>query len=63
MFLLLLACNGPEGQTFPDKVPGTPVAGAAEGLIHLPVGAPMGGFSGRCSLLGSSGKQDDRKSQ
>ena len=62
MFLLLLACNGPEGQTFPDKVPGTPVAGAAEGLIHLPVGAPLGGFSGRCSLLGSSGKQDDRKS-
>jgi neutral ceramidase len=62
MLLLLLACTGPEGHEFPDKVPGPPVAGAAEGLIDLPVGAPLGGYSSRCSLLGSDGKQDDRKS-
>ena len=62
MFLLAFACSGPEGHEFPDKIPGPPVAGAAEGLIHLPVGAPLGGYSSRCTLLGSDGKQDDRKS-
>ena len=62
MFLLALACTGPDGREFPEKVAGPPVAGAAEGLIHLPVGAPLGGYSSRCSLLGSDGKQDDRKS-
>ena len=62
--LVLMACDAdPETQTYPEKVAGVPMAGAAEGLIEVPVGAPMGGFSSRCKILGSSSKQDKRKSQ
>jgi neutral ceramidase len=62
--LTMLACSGPEPDSFvyPDKVPGAPVAGAAEGVVEIPVGAPMGGYSARCKLLGSASKQDNRKS-
>jgi len=62
--LVLMACDAaPQPQTYPDKVAGVPMAGAAEGLIEVPVGTPMGGFSSRCKILGSSSKQDKRKSQ
>ena len=40
---------------------GAPVAGVAEGPIDVPVGSPLGGYSNRCSYLGSASKVDRRK--
>lgn len=63
MLLLLFACNGtPDTYENPDRVAGTPQAGAAEVLIDVPMGAPMGGYSARCKILGSSSKVDNRLS-
>ena len=41
---------------------GTPVAGMAEGPLDLPMGAPLGGYTGRCNCFGNEGEVDDRKS-
>ena len=60
---LMLACNGDaETFTYADKVPGAPVAGAAEGVLDAPMGAPMGGYSSRCKILGHQSKPDKRLS-
>jgi len=65
-WLLLAACPSPE---FPpakhERVliePGPPVAGMAEGTLDFPMGAPMGGYSGRCRCLGGEGEVDNRDS-
>ena len=63
MLLLLAACNGdPESYENPLRVAGAPMAGAAEVLIDVPMGAPMGGYSARCKILGSASKHDNRLS-
>ncbi len=38
------------------------MAGVADGLIDFPMGTPLGGYSSRCSILGSSGRVDNRTS-
>lgn len=64
LLLSLLACDpNQDTRTYPEKVAGVPMAGAAESVVALPVGAPMGGYSSRCKILGSSSKQDRRHSQ
>jgi hypothetical protein len=60
--LTLLACDSAEERPLPLVVAGVPIAGAAEGTIDLPVGTPMGGFSGRAVYLGSDSKPDNRDS-
>jgi len=63
LLAVMLACNGdPEGYENPVKVPGTPIAGAAEGVLDAPMGAPMGGYSSRCKILGHESKPDKRLS-
>lgn len=64
LLLLLAACYQP-----PEAEPrepltvgaGSPIAGVAEGLLDLPVGAPLGGYSSRCNYLGGDSKVDQRK--
>ncbi len=53
---------GPGGVVWPDVVPGTPVAGAAEGFLRLPVGTPLSGYTARCTCL-IADPVDDRQSQ
>jgi neutral ceramidase len=66
VILALLACVGsgepPAFDGWPDIVPGPPVAGVAEGILDLPVGGPMGGYSSRCGYLGGDSAQDRRQS-
>jgi neutral ceramidase len=62
--LFLLGCPEPPS---PERTPlvltaGAPQAGAAEGNLDLPVGAPMGGYSSRCDYLGGDGEVDKRQS-
>ncbi|RME24461.1 MAG: hypothetical protein D6798_11195, partial [Deltaproteobacteria bacterium] len=64
-FLLLAGCN-PSPSTV-DRTPlvlqpSAPVAGMAQGVLDLPVGAPLGGYSSRCSYLGGSSRVDERQS-
>ncbi|MCK6505864.1 hypothetical protein L6R53_21165 [Myxococcota bacterium] len=62
--LLLAACDkapDPVARTPLTITGGAPVAGMAEGVLDLPVGAPLGGFSSRCNYLGGSSKVDNRK--
>jgi len=59
----LLACD----EDKPTRTPvvldaGAPMAGVADGLIDFPVGTPLGGYSSRCSILGSDGRVDKRTS-
>lgn len=63
VLLASIACDtAPEERTYPERVPGPLSAGAAESVIEVPLGAPMGGYSSRCKILGSSSKQDNRQS-
>lgn len=62
--LLLAACDTtaePVDRTPIQLVAGSPVAGMAAGVLDLPVGAPLGGYSARCGYLGGASKIDDRK--
>ena len=63
--LALIAACTPDGAPA-DRTPvyataGAPIAGMAEGILDLPVGAPLGGYSSRCSYLGGDSKIDNRK--
>lgn len=61
---LVLACYRPPAATERDPhqlAAGPPIAGVAEGVLDLPVGAPMGGYSSRCNYLGGSSRVDQRK--
>lgn len=58
--LLMLACSSVE-VAWPEVQPGAPLAGAAERTLDLPVGTPLGGFSARSTLLGSSSRPDPRR--
>ena len=60
--LFVLACGPAEERPLPPVVAGAPEVGASEGTIDLPVGTPMGGYSGRAVYLGSDGKPDNRDS-
>lgn len=65
LLLALLACDrgsDTEPEVLAPVVPGAPLAGAAEGLLRLPVGTPLGGFTSRCSCMGGSSGHDDRES-
>lgn len=64
--LLLLSCAGPEpvapiARGLPQVTPGAPTAGVAEGFADFPVGAPLGGYTGRCKCFGNDGEYDDRR--
>ncbi len=45
----------------PPIVPGVPTAGVAEGFLEVPVGAPLGGYTGRCKCFGGDGEYDNRR--
>lgn len=62
---LLMGCVGERPEFVSDHppiVPGSPVAGAAEGTLDLPVGVPLSAFSSRCGCLGGTSRVDDRDS-
>lgn len=64
--LLLLSCAptepvAPIARELPQVTPGTPTAGVAEGFADFPVGAPLGGYTGRCKCFGNDGEYDDRR--
>jgi neutral ceramidase len=54
--------EGEEELPPPDRVAGPPVAGMAEAYLDLPVGAPLGGYTGRCNCFGNEGEVDKRQS-
>jgi len=64
--VLLLGCpeepEGPPGPIWPVRGVGTLTAGAANGALDLPVGVPMGGFTGRDRALGDESGPDSRNS-
>lgn len=64
--LLLASCTTPGepvDREAPVLVPGPPVAGMAEIAIDFPMGAPMGGYTGRCRCFGGGTNEiDDRAS-
>ena len=63
---LLLACQSlpdPAARTPALIIEGAPVAGMAETVIDLPVGAPLGGYTGRCDCFGDEGEVDNRDSE
>lgn len=64
--LFLLACDTPAPESPPRGLaqiePGAPVAGMADGLLDFPVGAPLGGYTGRCNCFGNAGEVDKRQS-
>ena len=64
LFLSLLACVSDDytAPEYPAVTPGVPVAGAAEGVLALPVGTPLSGYTGRCDCLGDASRQDERQS-
>ena len=65
LYLLLAACGEPSApidRTALSITPGPPRAGVAERPIDFPVGAPLGGYSSRCSYLGGDGEVDKRQS-
>ena len=47
---------------YPDRVAGPPIAGMAEALLDLPIGVPLGGYTGRCNCFGNDGEVDKRGS-
>ena len=58
---MLLGCNGdiePTNRTVAQLQPGPPVAGVAEAPIDFPMGAPLGGYTGRCTCFGGDGVVD-----
>ncbi len=62
--LLLAGCDTttPPATRTPLVLDATPpVAGMAQGVLDLPVGAPLGGFSSRCNYLGGSSRVDERQ--
>lgn len=70
---LLAACKDePKGKAdgeetdapivYPDRVAGPPVAGMAEAFLDVPIGAPLGGYTGRCNCFGNDGEVDKRGS-
>ena len=59
---LLIGCPGDEGPVWPDLVGGTLEAGAAAGNLDLPVGTPLGGYTGRNRSLGGEDGPDVRDS-
>jgi neutral ceramidase len=66
LILFLLACNTlpePAIRTPHLSTEGIPVAGMAEGFSDLPIGAPLGGYTGRCDCFGNDGEVDKRDSQ
>jgi neutral ceramidase len=77
MLLLLLSCTSDQEDSKPVDdvcdpvkeqadapaiVPGAPLAAAAEGVLELPVGTPLSGYTGRCDCFGGSGDADRRDS-
>lgn len=46
----------------PALVAGAPTAGVAEGILEVPVGTPLSGYTGRCTCFGGEGKVDRRDS-
>ncbi len=65
LMLTLMACltdDWTEPKEAAPVIPGEPVVGAAEGLLKLPMGTPLSGFTARCSCLGNQSKQDLRES-
>jgi neutral ceramidase len=67
LLALLTACGGPTptapvARPLPQVEAGAPVAGMAEGFVELPVGVPLGGYTGRCKCFGGEGEYDDRRS-
>lgn len=59
LLLTLVACSteadgpGKPGDRDPvPLVPGAPIAGMAEGHVHLPIGSPLGGYTSRCRCFG-----------
>ncbi len=61
LLLALAACQPNEDLVYPDVQTASPRAGAAEGRLELPIGVPLGCFSSRSSLLGTSGSVDRRQ--
>lgn len=64
LVLLLAACYRPPEASPREPLTvgaGSPIAGVAEGVLDLPVGAPLGGYSSRCNYLGGDSKVDQRK--
>ena len=59
---LLVGCPSDEGPVWPDLVGGTLQAAAAAGTLDLPVGTPLGGYTGRDRSLGSDPGPDVRDS-
>lgn len=67
--LLLTACPSdevveppPDGPVWPATNAGSLRAGAADGHLNLPVGTPMGGYTGRDQALGDEPGPDTRDS-
>ncbi len=62
LLALLAACTGPVTEVAWDPVvSGTPMAGAAESRREVPIGVPLGCFSSRSKVLGSSAYVDRRQ--
>lgn len=66
--LFLAACTNKDKDAEPapvpdDLTPGAPKVGAAEGLLKLPVGTPLSGYTARCGCIGGFGEVDNRDSQ
>lgn len=59
LILLLAACSSDDGGGG-GGVSG-PLAGMAEGYADLPVGTPLGGYTGRCRCFGNGGRYDARR--
>ena len=61
---LLSACavgpDAPADRALPVRVAGALHAGVAEGDLDAPVGAPLGGYTGRCTCFGGEGEVDGR---
>ncbi len=51
----------PAPEVLPPLVAGAPVVGAASGVLRLPVGTPLSGYTGRCTCLLAEAV-DDRQS-
>lgn len=63
---LVTSCGGepnPKGDRSVAAItPGAPIAGMAEAYLDYPVGAPLGGYTGRCNCFGNAGEVDKRQS-
>ena len=65
VLLTLVGCpteGEPPGPVWPDLTPGTLEAAAAHASLDLPVGTPLGGYTGRDRALGDEDGPDGRDS-